>query len=135
MRFSRYKPSAIQPPEYGTFWTQQTAQGVDGAGIFMALLLLGFDYLWFCIAIMGVVDVFCQATGHLYIDLVGHCFPHRDAYDCLVRTGFVYGLSHIQSFGMCSNGISGDCLLRQSGFYSEGRGQWVFDLRQVAVGD
>lgn len=50
-------------------------------------------------------------------------------------TGFVYGLSHIQSFGMCSNGISGDCLLRQSGFYSEGRGQWVFDLWQVAVGD
>ncbi|THW67141.1 C4-dicarboxylate transporter/malic acid transport protein [Aureobasidium pullulans] len=64
MRFSQYKPSAIQPPEYGTFWTQQTAQGVDGAGIFMALLLLGFDYLWFCIAIIGVVDVFVkrQAT-------------------------------------------------------------------------
>ncbi|TIA03161.1 C4-dicarboxylate transporter/malic acid transport protein [Aureobasidium pullulans] len=58
MRFPQYKPSAIQPPEYGTFWTQQTAQGVDGAGIFMALLLLGFDYLWFCIAIIGVVDVF-----------------------------------------------------------------------------
>ncbi|THZ27771.1 C4-dicarboxylate transporter/malic acid transport protein [Aureobasidium pullulans] len=64
MRFPQYKPSAIQPPEYGTFWTQQTAQGVDGAGIFMALLLLGFDYLWFCIAIIGVVDVFVkrQAT-------------------------------------------------------------------------
>ncbi|THY04107.1 C4-dicarboxylate transporter/malic acid transport protein [Aureobasidium pullulans] len=42
--------------QYGIFWTQQTAQGVDGAGIFMALLLLGFDYLWFCIATMGVVD-------------------------------------------------------------------------------
>ncbi|THW94238.1 C4-dicarboxylate transporter/malic acid transport protein [Aureobasidium pullulans] len=64
MRFPQYKPSAIQPPEYGTFWTQQTAQGVDGAGIFMALLLLGFDYLWFCIAIIGAVDVFVkrQAT-------------------------------------------------------------------------
>ncbi|THW30546.1 C4-dicarboxylate transporter/malic acid transport protein [Aureobasidium pullulans] len=49
---------------YGTFWTQQTAQGVDGAGIFMVLLLLGFDYLWFCIAIIGAVDVFVkrQAT-------------------------------------------------------------------------
>ncbi|THX89033.1 C4-dicarboxylate transporter/malic acid transport protein [Aureobasidium pullulans] len=62
MRFSQHKPSAIQPPEYGTFWTQQTAQGVDGAGIFMALLLLGFDYLWFCIAIIGVVDAIVFPT-------------------------------------------------------------------------
>ncbi|KAG9564209.1 C4-dicarboxylate transporter/malic acid transport protein, partial [Aureobasidium melanogenum] len=60
MRFAQYKPSAVKPPTSGTFWTEQTAQGVDGAGIFLALLLLGFDYLWFCVAIIGVVDVFVR---------------------------------------------------------------------------
>ncbi|CAD0093454.1 unnamed protein product [Aureobasidium vineae] len=64
MRFAQYKPSAVNPPAHGTFWTESTAQGVDGAGIFFALLLLGFDYLWLCIAIIGVADIFVkkQAT-------------------------------------------------------------------------
>ncbi|KAJ9625619.1 hypothetical protein H2203_004378 [Taxawa tesnikishii (nom. ined.)] len=64
MKFAPYKPSSVHPPSRGTFWTQETAQGVDGAGIFLSLLLLGFDYLWFAVAIIGVADVFVkrQAT-------------------------------------------------------------------------
>lgn len=73
--FSQYRPSAVKPPEYGTFWTEQTAQGVDGAGIFMALLLLGFDYLWFCIAIVGVLDVFVKRQATYTLTWWGIVFP------------------------------------------------------------
>jgi len=67
MRFAQYKPTAVQPPNIGTFWTAETGRGVDGAGILLALLFLGFDYLWFCIAIVGVADVLIrrQATYSL----------------------------------------------------------------------
>ena len=47
---------AIRPPSHGTFWTEETARGVDGAGILLALLLLGFAYLWGTIAVIGVID-------------------------------------------------------------------------------
>lgn len=33
---------------------------MNGAGLLLALLLLGFDYLWLCYAIIGVVDVFIK---------------------------------------------------------------------------
>jgi tellurite resistance protein TehA-like permease len=56
MRFAEYKPSAVHPPMYGTFWRAETAQGLNGAGILFSLLLLGFDYLCLCIAIIGVLD-------------------------------------------------------------------------------
>lgn len=58
--FALYKPKSYRPPEYGTFWRQETASGIDGAGLFMALLLLGFDYLWFVIAVIGVLDAFIR---------------------------------------------------------------------------
>jgi tellurite resistance protein TehA-like permease len=41
----------------GTFWEPTTAQGIDGSGILLSLLVLGFDYLLFCIACIGVADV------------------------------------------------------------------------------
>ncbi|CAK1362301.1 unnamed protein product [Cercospora beticola] len=59
-RFAEYKPTALQPPTYGTFWTAQTAQGLQGSGIFFALLILGFGYLMLFLAIVGVVDVFVK---------------------------------------------------------------------------
>lgn len=64
MDFANYKPSSYQPPEYGTFWTQQTAQGIQGAGLLFALLFLGFCYFWFAIATVGVMDIIIkkQAT-------------------------------------------------------------------------
>jgi tellurite resistance protein TehA-like permease len=60
MRFAEYKPSSVNPPMYGTFWRQSTAQALDGAGILLSLLLLGFGYLCFCLAIIGVADVFIR---------------------------------------------------------------------------
>lgn len=67
MHFARYKPQAVRPPTSGTFWQPETAQGIDGSGILLSLLLLGFDYLWLCIAIVGIVDVVVkrQATYSL----------------------------------------------------------------------
>jgi tellurite resistance protein TehA-like permease len=67
MRLAQYKPQAVHPPMYGTFWREQTAQGLDGAGILFSLLLLGFDYLMLCLAIVGIMDVFVkrQATYSL----------------------------------------------------------------------
>jgi tellurite resistance protein TehA-like permease len=66
MRFSEYKPFSINPPIYGTFWRQSTAQVLEGAGILLSLLL-GFGYLCFCLAIIGVADVFIrrQASNSL----------------------------------------------------------------------
>ncbi|KAK5999610.1 hypothetical protein QM012_005267 [Aureobasidium pullulans] len=66
-RFAEYKPSAVHPPASGTFWTEDTASGIDSSGILFALLLLGFGYLWLCIAVIGVADVFIrkQATYSL----------------------------------------------------------------------
>ncbi|EGP87181.1 uncharacterized protein MYCGRDRAFT_29670, partial [Zymoseptoria tritici IPO323] len=40
--FAQYKPSSVMPPTHGTIWTQQTAQGLQPAGILLALLMLGF---------------------------------------------------------------------------------------------
>lgn len=57
MRFAQYKPQAISPPSVGTFWQPETAQGIDGSGILLSLLFLGFDYLWFSIAFIGIMDV------------------------------------------------------------------------------
>lgn len=64
MRLVDYKPSSVQPPRYGTFWTQETASGLQGAGLLLALLLLGFCYMWFFVALIGIIDVFVkrQAT-------------------------------------------------------------------------
>ncbi|SMR52784.1 unnamed protein product [Zymoseptoria tritici ST99CH_1A5] len=53
-------PSSVMPPTHGTIWTQQTAQGLQPAGILLALLMLGFCYLMLCLAIIGVADVFVQ---------------------------------------------------------------------------
>jgi tellurite resistance protein TehA-like permease len=58
MLFAQYKTQSVNPPMYGTFWREQTASGLDGAGILFALLLLGFDYLCLCLAFIGVADVF-----------------------------------------------------------------------------
>jgi tellurite resistance protein TehA-like permease len=55
---SQYKPQSVHPPMRGTFWRLETAQGLDGAGILIGLLLLGFDYLCLCLAVIGVADVF-----------------------------------------------------------------------------
>lgn len=57
MHFARYKPQAIHPPSSGTFWQPETAQGIDGSGILLSLLFLGFDYLWLCISIVGIIDI------------------------------------------------------------------------------
>ncbi|EME47133.1 hypothetical protein DOTSEDRAFT_31619 [Dothistroma septosporum NZE10] len=56
MNFAKYKPSSYQPPTYGTFWTQETAQGIQGAGLLFALLFMGFAYLWAALAVIGVMD-------------------------------------------------------------------------------
>lgn len=60
MRFAQYKSQSVNPPTYGTFWRGSTAQALDGAGILFSLLLLGFGYLSFCIALIGVADVFVR---------------------------------------------------------------------------
>lgn len=57
MRFAHYKPQSVNPPMYGTFWREQTASGLDGAGLLLSLMLLGFDYLCLGLAIIGVADV------------------------------------------------------------------------------
>lgn len=60
MRFAQYKPQSVKPPTFGTFWRQQTASGIDGAGLLLTLMLQGFDYLCLCIAVVGVIDVFVK---------------------------------------------------------------------------
>ncbi|KAK5089569.1 hypothetical protein LTR70_005894 [Exophiala xenobiotica] len=79
MRFAQYKPTAVQPPKIGTFWTAETGRGVDGAGILLALLFLGFDYLWFCIAIVGVADVFIRRQATYSLTWWSIVFPNCDA--------------------------------------------------------
>lgn len=62
-----YLPSAHHAPSIGGFWTAQTGQGLQTAGTLLALLWLGFGYIWFVFVIIGVVDVFVkrQATYSL----------------------------------------------------------------------
>lgn len=57
MHFARCKPQTVRAPSSGTFWQPETAQGIDGSGVLLSLLFLGFDYLWLCIAIVGVIDI------------------------------------------------------------------------------
>ena len=54
--FQQYKPQATGV----TFWDQQTGAGVDYSGMLFGLLLLGFDYFTFCLAVVGVTDVFIK---------------------------------------------------------------------------
>lgn len=54
--FQQYKPQATS----ATFWDQQAGAGIDFSGMLFGLLLLGFDYFTFCLAIVGVVDVFVK---------------------------------------------------------------------------
>lgn len=75
MRFARYKPAAVHPPDLGTFWTPETGQGVDGAGIFLSLLLLGFDYLCLAIAIIAVLDVFVKRQATYTLSWWAIVFP------------------------------------------------------------
>lgn len=60
MRFADYKPSAVHPPSSGTFWTAKTASAIDGAGILLGLLFLGFGYLWLGFAALGTLDIFVK---------------------------------------------------------------------------
>lgn len=60
MRFAQYKPQSVNPPMFGTFWREQTASGIDGAGLLLTLMLQGFDYLCLCLAVIGVIDVFVK---------------------------------------------------------------------------
>lgn len=62
-----YLPSAHHSPTIGTFWTAETGAGLQTAGTLLALLWLGFGYIWFIFVIVGIVDVFVkkQATYSL----------------------------------------------------------------------
>lgn len=73
--FANYKPSSVSPPTYGTIWTQQTAQGLQSAGILLALLLLGFCYLMLCLAVIGVADVFVKNQFTYTLAWWGIVFP------------------------------------------------------------
>lgn len=75
MRFANYKPSSVQPPDVGTFWTAETARGVDGASIFFSLLLLGFDYLCLAIAVVSVVDVILKRQANFTLAWWAIVFP------------------------------------------------------------
>jgi tellurite resistance protein TehA-like permease len=54
--FAQYKPQATS----ATFWDQQAGAGIDFSGLLFGLLLLGFDYFTFCLAVVGVADVFIK---------------------------------------------------------------------------
>ncbi|KAF3052178.1 hypothetical protein E8E11_006750 [Didymella keratinophila] len=54
--FQQYKPQATS----ATFWQQDAGAGIDFSGMLLGLLLLGFDYFTFCLAIVGVADVFIK---------------------------------------------------------------------------
>lgn len=75
MNFAQYKPTSVDPPTYGTVWTQQTAQGLQSTGLLLALLLLGFCYLVLCLAIIGVVDLFIQRRATYNLTWWSMVFP------------------------------------------------------------
>lgn len=54
--FGAYKPQATN----ATFWDQQTGDGIEYSGLLFGLLLMGFDYFMFCLAIVGIADVFVK---------------------------------------------------------------------------
>ncbi|KAJ4381175.1 hypothetical protein N0V86_003522 [Didymella sp. IMI 355093] len=54
--FGQYKPQATS----ATLWQQDTGSGIDFSGLLLGLLLLGFDYFTFCLAMVGVIDVFVK---------------------------------------------------------------------------
>ena len=54
--FAQYKPQATS----ATYWDQQAGAGIDFSGMLLGLLLLGFDYFTFCLAVVGVADVFVK---------------------------------------------------------------------------
>jgi tellurite resistance protein TehA-like permease len=88
MRFAEYKPSAVNPPMYGTFWRQETAQGLDGAGLLFSLLLLGFDYLCLCIAVIGVMDHVIKRQAQYSLTWWSVVFPTVTLASAWLELGF-----------------------------------------------
>ena len=88
MRFAEYKPSAVNPPIYGTFWRQETAQGLDGAGLLFSLLLLGFDYLCLCIAVIGVMDHVIKRQAQYSLTWWSIVFPTVTLTSAWLELGF-----------------------------------------------
>lgn len=88
MRFAEYKPSAVYPPMYGTFWRQETAQGLDSAGLLLSLLLLGFDHLCLCIAVIGVMDHFIKRQAKHSLTWWSIVFPTVTLASAWLELGF-----------------------------------------------
>lgn len=87
MRIAQYKPQSVNPPTYGTFWRQETAQGLDGAGLLIALLL-GFDHLWGCLAVIGVIDVFIKRQYSYSLTWWSLVFPTVTLTSAWLELGF-----------------------------------------------
>jgi tellurite resistance protein TehA-like permease len=73
---------------YGTFWREQTAQGLDGAGLLIGLLLLGFDYLCLGLAIIGVADVFVRRQFTYTLTWWSVVFPSITLTSAWLELGF-----------------------------------------------
>ncbi|KAF2169731.1 hypothetical protein M409DRAFT_52239 [Zasmidium cellare ATCC 36951] len=76
-RFADYKPTSLQSPQYGTFWTAETALGIQTSGILLALLLLGFDFLWFGLAFIGVAEILIKKQATYSLAWWSCVFPTR----------------------------------------------------------
>lgn len=72
MVLAEYKPSA---PSTATFWTSQMGNELQGSGMLLALLLLGFDYFWFPIAIIGVLDALIRRQASYSLNWWAVVFP------------------------------------------------------------
>lgn len=70
-----YLPSAYHSPTIGTFWTAETGAGLQTAGTLLALLWLGFGYIWFIFVIIGIIDVFVKKQAIYSLSWWALIFP------------------------------------------------------------
>lgn len=70
-----YLPSAYHSPTIGKFWTAETGAGLQTAGTLLALLWLGFGYIWFIFVIIGIIDVFVKKQAIYSLSWWALIFP------------------------------------------------------------
>jgi len=71
----QYLPSAHHSPSYDGFWSNETGHGLQTAGTLLALLWLGFGYIWFVFVIIGILDIFVKKQAKYSLSWWALVFP------------------------------------------------------------
>lgn len=123
-----YLPSAYHSPTIGTFWTAETGAGLQTAGTLLALLWLGFGYIWFIFVIIGIIDVFAKKQAIYSLSWWALIFPTVTIATAWIELSRSMDSPAISSTDRHADDGPCDCIHRQLGLHHSRDAQWVFGL-------